>query len=882
MSYHLNKMHDFFYNLGFTEAAGNFQVSNFNKGGSPLDPVLGEAQFGLGSEDDFFVIPGPDGFEGFAAFGLSDDGLCRRDASFDASIIYHEYAHLVNARMLGVPEADILSLNSFQGHALDEGWSDAFANSVLNSPVIGAYFVCDPVGIRSARYNAHPGKYSDFGNKHGPFPVGIGEVFTPDEHDDGEIWGATMWDLRTAVGKEVFESLLFDGLKYTPLEPSMLDARDGILIADLIRFNGSNKAKLWTVFAARGLGASASTSPGTFEGLPALNGWESTVFAAFDKSDLPYGNGQLTLFDDDFEGPDRGWTVAGDDGVGGGPLWHLSNRRFSSETKAYYYGDEGSGTYNTGAANFGSLISPPIKLPSALGNTSIMLEWDQFRLTADSFFEDGGWVRIIDVNGGTTTQVSFVQNSPISLFGDSSFARQRVNLNAFAGKLIQVEFYMDTLDSIFNDEEGWYIDNVKVAVLGVPNNAGFETGKPAAWAVYGGVVGGVKTGQAHTGSFSLYETSGVGGFSQNATGLIPGQQYVVRAWVKGTAGTSAKARLLVDDTTGGGANTFTPVTVTTTWQRLQANFKATATGKVRIKLDRTAGTGTLYWDDVEVAAGSPGGPNLGFETGSLSPWTATGGVTATVVGAPVHAGSRSLSQSGSPGGVYQDIAGLVPGRVYTVSAYARSAPGTTAQAELHASDTTGANIVTDGFRTPSSTAWNPFTVRFVATTTNAVRIQLLFDGGAGTIFWDDIKVAEGSPAPLIQNGRFETNLAGWTKYGTVTTSVRDVAQHHTGKASLRQSGPGNGGRFHDVTGLIPGQQYRVGVFVKGSGGTASCSLIIADPSGGGQLFVSRTPGAGSWAYLEVPFIATDEGVARVKLQFNSGTGSVYFDDVSIR
>ncbi len=40
----LNFAHDFFYDLGFDEAAGNFQVDNFNRGGSGGDPVKGNAR----------------------------------------------------------------------------------------------------------------------------------------------------------------------------------------------------------------------------------------------------------------------------------------------------------------------------------------------------------------------------------------------------------------------------------------------------------------------------------------------------------------------------------------------------------------------------------------------------------------------------------------------------------------------------------------------------------------------------------------------------------------------------------------------------------------------------------------------------------------------
>ena len=39
-------MHDWAYDLGFTETAFNMQVDNFGKGGAPGDPELGNAQGG--------------------------------------------------------------------------------------------------------------------------------------------------------------------------------------------------------------------------------------------------------------------------------------------------------------------------------------------------------------------------------------------------------------------------------------------------------------------------------------------------------------------------------------------------------------------------------------------------------------------------------------------------------------------------------------------------------------------------------------------------------------------------------------------------------------------------------------------------------------------
>jgi hypothetical protein len=55
-----NRIHDILYSHGFTEAAGNFQVSNFGKGGVGDDPVRAEAQDGGGTDNANFATP-PDG-----------------------------------------------------------------------------------------------------------------------------------------------------------------------------------------------------------------------------------------------------------------------------------------------------------------------------------------------------------------------------------------------------------------------------------------------------------------------------------------------------------------------------------------------------------------------------------------------------------------------------------------------------------------------------------------------------------------------------------------------------------------------------------------------------------------------------------------------------
>ncbi len=61
------------------------------------------------------------------------------------------------------------------------------------------------------------------------------------------------------VGQQQSIQLVLDGMKLTPVEPTFLEARDAILLADRVNNNGANQCLLWQAFAKRGMGYSAST-----------------------------------------------------------------------------------------------------------------------------------------------------------------------------------------------------------------------------------------------------------------------------------------------------------------------------------------------------------------------------------------------------------------------------------------------------------------------------------------------------------------------------------------------------------------------------------------------------------------------------------------------
>jgi extracellular elastinolytic metalloproteinase len=77
------------------------------------------------------------------------------------------------------------------------------------------------------------------------------------------------WYLGSGGNNKILK-LVLDGMKIQPCNPSFVDARDAILQADKINFNGDNECLIWKGFAKRGLGTKAKTG-----------GHESFVFPSY-------------------------------------------------------------------------------------------------------------------------------------------------------------------------------------------------------------------------------------------------------------------------------------------------------------------------------------------------------------------------------------------------------------------------------------------------------------------------------------------------------------------------------------------------------------------------------------------------------------------------
>jgi hypothetical protein len=286
-----NRMHDWSYRLGFTETAWNFQKDNYGKGGLGNDAVLGYAQSGAqsGSRDNANFGTRADGLPGYSNMYLwqpiagSFYAPCV-DGDYDMSVIGHEYGHGISNRMAGGPNNN---LSGLQAGAMGESWSDLMANEYLqewgyepagrsNIPM-GAYVTGNPErGIRNYNASNSPLNYSNVGY----------DLTGPQVHADGEIWTATQTDVRAAFmdrygagdaatqrscaegktavtacpGNRRWMQLVFDAWLLMPSgSVSMLDARNAMLAADLLRFGGANQDIMWNAFADRGMGRNASS-----------------------------------------------------------------------------------------------------------------------------------------------------------------------------------------------------------------------------------------------------------------------------------------------------------------------------------------------------------------------------------------------------------------------------------------------------------------------------------------------------------------------------------------------------------------------------------------------------------------------------------------------
>jgi hypothetical protein len=299
--FYVNNWHDHLAKapIGFTEAAGNFQLVNHSKHGRGGDPVATQTDDGAdtgfgrlrglpdeGHIDNANMSTPPDGHRPTMQMYLQHephtpypdgDPFSPTNVGDEADTVYHEYTHGLSNR-LDVDVHGRSTLGGVQAGAMGEAWSDWYAMDYLVDQHLERdrahkadvrLFRYDGAGVAFDRTEpidckvrqvarvcnggttGHRGgyTYADYARVAGGAEV----------HADGEIWAQTLWDLRHRLGSRKAEALVTRAMELAPYNPSFLDMRNAILVADNAVFKGQRLRAIWHVFAHRGMGFNAGT-----------------------------------------------------------------------------------------------------------------------------------------------------------------------------------------------------------------------------------------------------------------------------------------------------------------------------------------------------------------------------------------------------------------------------------------------------------------------------------------------------------------------------------------------------------------------------------------------------------------------------------------------
>jgi len=184
-----------------------------------------------------------------------------------------------------------------------------------------------------------------------------------------------------------------------------------------------------------------------FFGIKVLDNVGNTSILSNIVSATPGADG-IVAFSDDMESGSSNWVTSGIPG-----LWHLSNLRSNSSVTSWYYGQEITQDYETGAANSGNLTT--LSTINLVENSEAVLtfyEWsevetnplfDRTRVQVSS--DDVTWDTIFESHGT-----------------NNLWEKRQVNLSPYLGENISLRFWFDSVDNILNNFEGWYVDDVQI------------------------------------------------------------------------------------------------------------------------------------------------------------------------------------------------------------------------------------------------------------------------------------------------------------------------------------------------------------------------------------------------------------------------------------
>ncbi len=133
-----------------------------------------------------------------------------------ADIIYHEVAHAVSDKICRLGRGVSVGSRPTPARGMNEGYSDYFAASALDNPVIGDFVADSDDGLR----NLAKGE------------LRFKRRYTGTAHDTGVVWGAFLWSLRSALGAGIVDILAAESLYFLGRNATFEEGLGAVLQAD--------------------------------------------------------------------------------------------------------------------------------------------------------------------------------------------------------------------------------------------------------------------------------------------------------------------------------------------------------------------------------------------------------------------------------------------------------------------------------------------------------------------------------------------------------------------------------------------------------------------------------------------------------------------------
>ena len=284
MFFHVNWLHDRWYEAGFDEASGCAQQDNFGRGGLGGDPILAEGNDLSGKNNARMFTPAEGSSPKMEMFEFNGTNPTRT-SNHEALITFHEMGHYITNRLVG----NAAGLFNQQGGAMGEGWGDFFAICMTSQAgddfANGAFAIggwTDETAtfndnyyfsIRRYPYSADMAAKNPLSFRHisasallplGPPRNPSSGGSNAEVHNAGEVWCCALWEVFVNLvakhghteAEDRMLKYVIGGLKLTPISPTFTEARDAIIMA-VSALHAEDLAEVWAGFAKRGMGVGA-------------------------------------------------------------------------------------------------------------------------------------------------------------------------------------------------------------------------------------------------------------------------------------------------------------------------------------------------------------------------------------------------------------------------------------------------------------------------------------------------------------------------------------------------------------------------------------------------------------------------------------------------